>query len=691
MALEDLVAAYGDRYDQLRLGTGSAVEQLWLEVGGPDDLRADRFAELATAVVEDAAAETGIVVEAYIDEVAGTVSGRPPRSADPLDLAELTIEQLRGVNPLDAWRRPAITARAGLAAGKPFEEAMAEAANRANAQAQADIALAHREAARRTMENTPGVDGYRRVLTGVSCSLCRIASTQRYRTADLMPIHPRCDCRVLPIVDGYDGGRIINRDLYRELKSSGELDRLNRRNRSTTGRSRAEAAARRRELASRQASIDGTQTALDLDAPPQAPAVRQHGELGPVLVDERHAFTAARRSVDEVTDAGDLTRRQPVDPPTDSVDDVPRPPSSPTDAAGLAPRFDPANFNVARAAARRNISPEQMAAELEAKRARRILDQRAERAAARELTASSPEVIEVARRNGVTPDEVLTARAEVADVRRVIADEAARAQAESFAQLERAEAMTLRRPPRGSKPAEYDWLEALDPAERARLSRRWWNDDVRDSIDDAAARAVNAGAIPASVNPDDDFVRWWLFHSRRYEAAGAIRRGKAPSSRAYSGAMDVDDVVAIDTYRASAIVGVDDLEAAGYIASRNRELLSDEALDYLGAAADPRHGSAPYRMSFQTWEAEVRELEYGLRNYPGEMPAESWDRLAELVPEYLDEPGTSFEELYARIVHTARLAGEDVPRNAVIPWADDVAPSGPSIDQLVAAAEEAGL
>ena len=51
------------------------------------------------------------------------------------------------------------------------------------------------------------------------------------------------------------------------------------------------------------------------------------------------------------------------------------------------------------------------------------------------------------------------------------------------------------------------------------------------------------------------------------------------------------------------------------------------------------------------------------------------DRLDELVPQYLDDPGTSYEELYTRIVSTARIAGEDVPSSAVIPWDDAVAPN----------------
>ena len=56
------------------------------------------------------------------------------------------------------------------------------------------------------------------------------------------------------------------------------------------------------------------------------------------------------------------------------------------------------------------------------------------------------------------------------------------------------------------------------------------------------------------------------------------------------------------------------------------------------------------------------------------------ERLAELVPDLLDDPGTSYEELYARIVTTARRAGADVADYARVPWET---PDGlPSIEEL---------
>ena len=106
-----------------------------------------------------------------------------------------------------------------------------------------------------------------------------------------------------------------------------------------------------------------------------------------------------------------------------------------------------------------------------------------------------------------------------------------------------------------------------------------------------------------------------------------------------------------------------------------------EAEQYLADAFAGRTGDPPpWRMSFQSFEEELRELEYGLRNYPGEVRPDVAERLAELVPALVDDPGTSYEELYARIVTTARRAGADVADYARVPWET---PDGlPSIEEL---------
>ncbi len=706
MALEELVDEYGRRYDELRLTSAELVEQLWLEFGGPDDRRAAEAAELMLEAVNTAAGEAAELVDGYVAEYVSTVSGKPPPRVNALDLAEYAVDQLRGgARGLDVYRRPAIEARRLLAEGRPYDDAMAQAGRRASGMAQADVALAHRSAGSRAMD-TYGADGYRRVLTGASCLLCAVASTQRYKNAELMPIHTRCDCRVAPIVGDTDYGQIVNRELYRELKSSGQLDRLNARmNRAGSGRARARAAETRRRAS--QMELDGvgrgrgTQAELDLRRPASGAdlerelaagagrrtasagvnvGVRQHGEMGPVLVNDRHAFTAAappRRAGAHRLEA-DLDelpgRRPPAEP---GVVDAPAPPRAP---AAPRARYDVDSPEVVRAARRRNLPPERVAAELNEKAALKARQAAEARDYARSLSVDHPDVIRVAERNGVSADEVLVALPQVRAVRREMAEAAARLQAEAYGDLYSWEALKMAAPPRVRRGGEYDWLEQVAPAERARLSRLWYDQDPsRVYTPDQLAEQITA-AIGRDLSVDEA-VALWLDRTRVYEAAGAIRRGRLPSSRAYSGRIDVDNLTPGVNYLPSRVIGVDDLEAAGYIAARDAEAYADDALAMLGRAAEAELGPAPYRMGFQSWQDEVAGLEYALRNNLDEFELEFddgsvvryvgrelEDRLEELVPYYLDEPGASFEEVYARLIHTARRAGEEVPDYARIPW-----------------------
>lgn len=715
MSIEDLVNVYGEQYDLLRLATADSIQQLWLDLGGISDKAALEFAEVALDIVNAATVETATLVDAYVGQYISTVTGAPAASTiNPLDVGQTLVDQLRQVPGLDVYRRPAITARAQLAAGKSYDEAMRVAGSRAGSLAATDIGLAHRSAATASLEHN-GADGYRRTLTGASCVLCRAASTQRYRNAELMPIHTRCDCRVAPIVAGTDHGRIINRAVYDELKSSGELRRLNKsQQRAGSGQDRAAAAARRSTNARRQEQLPGvgrgvqpelniraagTAGRLEADvaagaarrAAPVVPAVRQHGELGPVLVNDRHAYTSVRstRAGAHRLDA-DLDTVRATDAPSPAkVSTTPgrsssssSPPRSTTAAPpARPPRYSATSPEVVRAAQRRNADPEKVAAELNRKAQRKADELAASRRYARELSVDHPDVIRVADRNGVTPDEVIVAREKLREVRRTIAEQAARVQADAYGDLYTWEALKVAAPPkvRRAGAGEYDWLGKTSAAERSRLSRLWYDQNpARPYTPDQLAENINK-----ALNRDlsvDDALELWLDRTRTYEAAGALRRGKLPSANAYSNRIDPDDLLPESHYLPSKILGVDDLDAAGYIAARDRDLLGSEALDMLGAAANPVLGPSPYRMSFDTWQEEVLELEFAVKNGravdidlgDGEFltysAREAADRLEELVPYYLDEPGASFEELYARIITTAQRAGEEVPQYARVEW-----------------------
>lgn len=641
--------AHHRRFAGLQDGTADLIGEAWDAYAGFDDASAASFEAAADVIQRSARQQTSTLAVAYM-QANDRVAGMPDAGLVPI------VPEIRnGIPATEVYHRSIVEARRRVAGGMDPVEALAAGRARAVGTARTDVSLANRAEITRGGEVRPWVVGYRRVLTGKSCAFCATASTQRYRSADLMPLHPSCDCDVGEIIGRADPGQVVNRELLDELKGTatdgGRPDYWN-----GPYLVDEDGAIRLRKVETVRAP-DGSKL-LGPDGKPirRVEAGRplrvetvEHGELGPVLSDARHATTVA----DDLPDAR---------------------PSSPSSSPAPRSRAKVTDPDVLAEASRRNVSPERVLELREEKAQRRFLEDRARREAAKNLRPDDPEVLRVAERFGVEPDEVLSARARVADVRKVAREEAARIQADALRELDRLDSVRLRNPPRiGSKTGtgtsarrgEWDWLEQIDERERARLSRQWYGG--------TSAPDQMAFEMSAKLGRDlstDEAVELWLQLNRRAEAAGALRRGKIPSSRAYSDAIDVDRLLpelADEGYSPEIIFG-DDLAAAGHVAQVERELIRREAENLLGRAMDAIEGPNPYRMSYQSWYEEVADLEYAIRE--GFASATDRRRYAELVPQYLDEPGLDFEELYARIVTTARHAGEEVPDHARIPWAD---------------------
>lgn len=87
--------------------------------------------------------------------------------------------------------------------------------------ASTDVTLAVREQHRRNM-SSQGATGFRRILhpelsqTG-PCGLCVVAADRIYKTEDLLPLHNRCVCEVLPVYGRVDPGITLNGDDLRRI------------------------------------------------------------------------------------------------------------------------------------------------------------------------------------------------------------------------------------------------------------------------------------------------------------------------------------------------------------------------------------------------------------------------------------------------------------------------------------------
>lgn len=707
----DELARIQQAHHRRLLGLQGAARQLvgeaWDTFAGLDVGAAAGFTAAAGVVLEQVEQQTATVAVAYMN-ANDRLGGFPDAGLIP------EVPTIRnGIPTGDVYQRSIVEARRRIAGGATFDEAMAAGRARAVSTASTDVSLVNRATIDAAGDLRPWVVGYRRVLTGKSCAFCAVASTQRYKRAILLPLHPYCDCDVAEILGTEDPGRVINRELLSALKSEGVVDDISAARalpkarvaaanaEARVGRLRAELAAegdpaRRRRLTERLGRAEGQQVKASArveslrgtrGAGPRNYMVDEDGAIrfrkfedvtddagAPVLRADgrpRQRVTPGDRVRPEVVDHGELgptltNAKHETTKPRDLTPGVPEVKARRTKATEQDP-------DVLAEASRRNVSPTRVIELREAKAERRFLEDRARREAAKALTVDSPDVIRVAARFGVSGDEVLTARHRVADVRAVAREAAARTQAEALRELDRFQVLRLKNPPRtGAKSGggtalrqgEWDWLEQISDREKARLSRQWYGGTQGP---DQLAAAMSEG-LGRDVSVQEAVERW-LAANRRAEAAGALRRGKLPSADAYSGEIDADDLIrdlADEGYDAAIVFG-DDLEAAAHIAAVERELIQADALGYLGDAARAELGPAPYRMSFQTWEEEVRTLEFAATE--GTASAPELARLEELVPRLIDGPGVDYEELYARIVSTARKAGEEVPEHAVIPWA----------------------
>lgn len=223
----------------------------WYSASAVADLAA-QSAELSL-VAQELAFDTMVEYIAQITSLA--------RGADRLLMPSVSLPQVRGGVPLPTvYERPAKAYRAAIAERKTPEQAMQAAFERVRGLADTDLILARREGQRSAMRDLK-LTRYRRIIrpelsvTG-TCLLCVAAARGTYSVEDLLPIHNRCKCLTMPIVDGKDTGDRIN---AADLKAAYD----------------AAGVTKRQDLSNLRVQVN------------------EHGELGPVLTLKGHEFTGA--------------------------------------------------------------------------------------------------------------------------------------------------------------------------------------------------------------------------------------------------------------------------------------------------------------------------------------------------------------------------------------------------------------
>lgn len=170
-----------------------------------NEAQVEPFLRLAVPLVLAAQKHTAVLTDAYLARLLSTFSGSPVRPVG-LDTAALVGAGVRaGAAPAEVYRRAFVTVWSGLKAGDQWPDAVAAGRARVLSTASMDVALTQRATMAQVSEQSDRIVGYRRVLTsGNACDLCTAASDQFYHSGDLMPIHNNCDCDVVPVTSSHD-------------------------------------------------------------------------------------------------------------------------------------------------------------------------------------------------------------------------------------------------------------------------------------------------------------------------------------------------------------------------------------------------------------------------------------------------------------------------------------------------------
>lgn len=203
--------AQAARVKQIRSDSLDKLLALWVGLKSwRSEQDIQRFLLQALPIAQGGQAATSNATAAGLAAQYAALTNSPLRHLG-VPLNKVTGKALRGVDPRTVYTRPFIQLYTALSKGASFDDALRQGTNRLQSIALTDFELSLTHTARYFMERRQGVRYFKRTLQGAkSCALCVVASTQRYHTGDLMPIHPGCDCGVEPLPGNVDPGQIID-------------------------------------------------------------------------------------------------------------------------------------------------------------------------------------------------------------------------------------------------------------------------------------------------------------------------------------------------------------------------------------------------------------------------------------------------------------------------------------------------
>lgn len=213
----------------MRRIASDVVGRAWRDLGSWDEKDVNRFLAVAVPTVLAAQRSSVAMTEVFI----ARFLGRSPHGLAVDDLIGASVRA--GTPPEEVYRRPFVTLWSSLAQGTAYLDAVNAGLARATSTAEMDVQMSMRATANAVQQTEEGIFGFQRVANPGACEFCVRIDGAYVKSADAMPLHPRCGCGLEPLTQPHP----------------------------------------------RAATL------------PSGVAVHQHGELGPVLTDPAHAFTSA--------------------------------------------------------------------------------------------------------------------------------------------------------------------------------------------------------------------------------------------------------------------------------------------------------------------------------------------------------------------------------------------------------------
>lgn len=262
-----LAERYRDALIDVRKRVSARVDRNWRDLGSWNEADVDRFLARTLPVVDAGQRRTVSLTDAYL----ARATGRRTLGLVADNLVGAAVRN--GTDPATVYTRPFVQLWSGLSDGQQFSDALNAAGVRASQSAATDVSLSMRASADAFQEQAGPAEskiiGWERVLDPDACAYCATASTQRYKSANLEPLHANCQCGIAPVFAENDKAiRDFNRQTLRNIKD-------------------ANAGKDKPYWQARHFRVDGQTGEVIL---PEV-AVHEHGELGAVLADAAHDFT----------------------------------------------------------------------------------------------------------------------------------------------------------------------------------------------------------------------------------------------------------------------------------------------------------------------------------------------------------------------------------------------------------------